>query len=531
MITAITIENFKGIGRRVEIPLKPITLLFGPNSAGKSTILHAIHYAREILERRNLDADRTLSGGEFVDLGGFRNFVHNHDLESSVVVGFEMNLAASNRFLPDLKPWDDDRSREYLVMSRIEEVETARVELTITYSHFRRAPFVSRYRVEIDGKPLAQIVSQAEPNTVVLSDVNRNHAIFAGREDDESLFDELHFVEDSALAPSRFIYVAELFDALPRWGEELLLNLTHDRPGDPQEYSRHRDAMNLIMSRLIVGPGQVLLDELRRFRYVGPLRQTPPRNHEPPRSADVSRWATGLAAWDALKNATNGLVDDVSSWLSREDRLATGYEMKLRRFRELDESSPLMIQLKSDRAFDDIDDLKAEIDRLPERRQLILVDRRTGINVEPEDVGEGIAQIVPVVVAALSPGARLIAIEQPELHVHPRVQVALGDLFIQRANEVPDHGPPPAGINPAGTLLIETHSEHLLLRLLRRIRETAEGTLPELTEPLTPDELAVLYVEPGEAGTTVKQLRVSTEGDFIDKWPDGFFEERAGELF
>ena len=116
MITKIAIENFKGIGGRVElkceafhpdsedyfsgpepdepewltskrypgIPTKPLTLLFGPNSGGKSTILHALHYAREIFERLNSNADRTISGGDFVDLGGFANLVHDHDLEKTV---------------------------------------------------------------------------------------------------------------------------------------------------------------------------------------------------------------------------------------------------------------------------------------------------------------------------------------------------------------------------------------------------------------------------------------------------------------
>jgi hypothetical protein len=45
------------------IDLKPITLLFGPNSAGKSTILQSLHYLREILERRNADPDQTIAGG------------------------------------------------------------------------------------------------------------------------------------------------------------------------------------------------------------------------------------------------------------------------------------------------------------------------------------------------------------------------------------------------------------------------------------------------------------------------------------
>jgi predicted ATP-dependent endonuclease of OLD family len=53
-ISLIEIENFKGIGGRQLIDLKPITLLFGPNSAGKSTILQSLHYIREILERHKI---------------------------------------------------------------------------------------------------------------------------------------------------------------------------------------------------------------------------------------------------------------------------------------------------------------------------------------------------------------------------------------------------------------------------------------------------------------------------------------------
>ena len=63
MITGISIENFKGIREPVEIELRPLTLLFGANSAGKSSILHSLQYAAEVFERRNLDA-RLIAGIE-----------------------------------------------------------------------------------------------------------------------------------------------------------------------------------------------------------------------------------------------------------------------------------------------------------------------------------------------------------------------------------------------------------------------------------------------------------------------------------
>ncbi|MCL4205069.1 MAG: AAA family ATPase [Pirellulaceae bacterium] len=79
MITGISIENFKGIREPVKLDFRPITLHFGANSSGKSTVLHALHYAREVFERHNLDADQTIAGGKYIDLGEFRRLVHRED--------------------------------------------------------------------------------------------------------------------------------------------------------------------------------------------------------------------------------------------------------------------------------------------------------------------------------------------------------------------------------------------------------------------------------------------------------------------
>jgi hypothetical protein len=91
-LNRIEIENFKGIGEQQAIDLKPITLLFGPNSAGKSTILQALHYVREVLERRNIDSDVTIAGG-LIDLGGFATLVHNHELHRVVRLKLSLDLS------------------------------------------------------------------------------------------------------------------------------------------------------------------------------------------------------------------------------------------------------------------------------------------------------------------------------------------------------------------------------------------------------------------------------------------------------
>ncbi len=91
-ISSITVENFKGIQHSVKIDFKPITLLFGPNSAGKSSIVQALHYALEVFERNNLDPDKTSIGGKAVDLGGFATLVYNHDVSKPIRLKIELDL-------------------------------------------------------------------------------------------------------------------------------------------------------------------------------------------------------------------------------------------------------------------------------------------------------------------------------------------------------------------------------------------------------------------------------------------------------
>jgi predicted ATPase len=139
-------------------------------------------------------------------------------------------------------------------------------------------------------------------------------------------------------------------------------------------------------------------------------------------------------------------------------------------------------------------------------------------------VGVGISQMIPVIVGCLCDAHGVLAIEQPELHVHPAIQVGLGDLFIRAVRK---DGSPHA----AKSLLIETHSEHIMLRLLRRIREASANELPPGVTGLKPEDLSVIYVEGADDGVSFRPLRVDRDGDFLDQWPKGFFEERAGELF
>lgn len=140
-----------------------------------------------------------------------------------------------------------------------------------------------------------------------------------------------------------------------------------------------------------------------------------------------------------------------------------------------------------------------------------------GSVVEIEDVGVGVSQIIPVLISIVQGGR--VFIQQPELHLHPKLQAQLADAFIE-------------SINKNTSVVVESHSEHFLLRLLRRIRETHKSDIRHKLFGLSADQVSVLYVDKLDDGSSkIFPLRISADGEFIDRWPHGFFTERDGELF
>ncbi|MDF7801789.1 AAA family ATPase [Pontiellaceae bacterium B1224] len=97
-ITSISIENFKGFGEKVTIPLKPITLLFGANSAGKSTVLQAIAMIRNMLEKGLQNPLPIECSGQHFALGGFRELIHIHDTDRKI--SFEIESPVNSQNLP-----------------------------------------------------------------------------------------------------------------------------------------------------------------------------------------------------------------------------------------------------------------------------------------------------------------------------------------------------------------------------------------------------------------------------------------------
>lgn len=158
-------------------------------------------------------------------------------------------------------------------------------------------------------------------------------------------------------------------------------------------------------------------------------------------------------------------------------------------------------------------DLKIDVEAVEDIIHKLKVNQN-GLSLDITDVGFGISQILPVIVQGFftSPGS-LTVIEQPEVHLHPKMQADLGDLFIDIAMPKSENGER----DYAKSLLIETHSEYLLKRIRRRIA----------TNDISSNDVAIYMVKLDKESncSIIEKINIENNGAF--EWPEEFY---GGEL-
>ena len=234
------------------------------------------------------------------------------------------------------------------------------------------------------------------------------------------------------------------------------------------------------------------------IHYFSPLRFYPARKDliQEHNKAENSVFGSSKDIWCALANENNAnVVNELNEWLSNDKKLKTKYKIEVKKY-HLDETSDEYIT------------------------KLNFLDLHKNTAVTPRDMGLGVTQILPVLTGCFLHNNTTLYVEQPELHLHPAVQCELADEFIHSAKE---HN---------NKFYIETHSEHLLLRIMRRLRHSASGKIDQ-NNPLyiTPDDICLLYVDYADDCAFIRELELDYDGSLLDQWPNGFFEEGYKERF
>lgn len=554
MIRTLLTGNFKAFAETQRIPIRPITLIFGPNSAGKSSFIHSLALASEAERTGRLDIFKTEVGGSAIDLGGFRQYIHRAEAKRRMEWGAELEVASLQGRLAEL----------LAAVKSLKVVASIGVELDNEERPLPGAePAVTSYELLGDDQPLLRM-SRRRDGRLRLDRLNHEHPVFrevlkaivtTATTTDSITAEDFEGIDEviNTLVPELSTHVTRL---LP----EGLIHRASDSAETEQatlfpvsKGNRKEDLANAIrfffprtLDELIKGSSQVVAQELKKLQYLGPLRSFPPRHLAFSEHEDANWYAGGGYAWDVVRR-DDRVREAVNKWLG-SDKLQTPYKLVVRSLVALDQlHGPLEQGLEQvqdegldiEPDYDDtpeptgaypiIKDIEAEANNLltiisesdaDRIRELVLIDQRSNTVVTHRDVGIGITQVLPVLVMAYASQDRLIAMEQPEIHLHPALQAELGDVFINAALGIRNN-----------RFLLETHSEHLLLRIMRRMRETTENRLPEGVTPVRREDVMVLYVEPDGGRSIIREMPLNARGELIKAWPGGFFEEGLREIF
>lgn len=546
MISSIGFKNYKAFASG-EMTFKPITILLGANSVGKSSIIQLmLMLLQSATDKADLSALKT--NGEIISSGNIANLFRGRNTAKPIELSIELDA-------------------KYTYWLRRNPLESIYKQLDIEHRQLERMGY-NDISQELKGKNFIRYIAESEANfEKVCNLIDRAYTILGYpyllfRSDNVTTRKKEYLISyqivkkiirevpspDTRLqcrielgynaanrSKTNILYISQLsIEALadasePRRVTQLLglqvrkplsnptVELTSDVLNSAQiaeineEFHRHKKQIVPNVRRNIFSYFTTELDtdflfspvekplplpleytmqifqsalqsvekefEIGKINYVSPLRAHPKRYYyldktKTPKSLDT---LNGDSIAEVLKNNSE-LKDKVNAWLKH-------FQIAI-----------------------DVHIIEEAIHKLKVQQNKLELDIT--------DVGFGISQILPVIVQGFfTPDDSLTMIEQPEVHLHPKMQADLADLFIDIAL--------PQQSNRKGRtcqkyLLIETHSEYLLKRLRRRIAD----------KTISADDVAIYYIEQKENNrSTISAIDISRTGLF--EWPEEFY---GGEL-
>jgi predicted ATPase len=445
MLKKLRIQNFKGWKDTGTIRMAPITLFFGANSSGKSSIGQFLMMLKQTVESPDRKAVFYPGGkNSAVQLGSYQEMVFHRDPENKIAFDYEWvlqdvlkikdpisgQLFPGNTLIFQAEVGLGDKDQHSLILEQMKYQLFEDKELTFSVGLERKSGTKLEYKVESEKYTLVR----QKGRVWSLKGVVR----FYGFPDEVvAYYQNADFVQE--------------------------LNLRHEKL-------------------------------FRSLCYLGPLRTKAER----------------LYPWTGIEPESVGYAGEhtVAAILAARGRkISLGYKRPAKPFEEV-----IALKLKEMGLIEEF-----SVNPISEQRQEYEVKVRTKGSkdwVDLPDVGFGISQVLPVLVQCFyAPAGSIILMEQPEIHLHPNAQSALADVMIDVINSKEN------GVNRNIQLVIETHSEHFLRRLQRRIAEDA----------VAQKTVSAFFANSTKTPATMEPLQIDMFGN-IQNWPENFFGDEMGDI-
>lgn len=480
MIESIKLSNFKAFSTKQNVGLKPITLVYGPNSAGKSSLLQSLLLLRQSMNEINIDDTALITKGKLLDLGNYHEMVHKHKIEENITIANTFQFKEG----PRIARWKEIvNSATYEAVFSCDKSRLINLDKINLYYNNSNIPFMSLKKSDKRLRVFRRIkitrnIRGVHENNYIIEKINIEDPIV------NMLFN--HINRNNRNEHNAINDLEEFRKELQSYSEKIIVNVDGflitgigiDFENDfENDGSTSRVFRSLGIDDLLMMTSINYTNALASITYLGPLREYPERHYIFSGSSPSNVGKSGRNMSDLLF-INQSLIKEVNKWL---DIFGIDYSMQINRLKDSEVSDVYSMRL---------------------------IDKISNVSVSPLDVGFGISQILPIIVQSLISKNGTICIEQPEIHIHPRLQTVFGTFLSECIKE-------------NNQFIIETHSEHILLRLQRLIKEGI----------LTNDDISVIYVQRTENGSKCLELRIDEDGDFLDEWPDGFFDEAYKEVF
>lgn len=523
MIKSISFKNYKAFSEG-KLELKPITILLGSNSSGKSSLLQLFLLLEQTINNLEPYESALKLNGRFINLGEDENLIKDKDLTKVFNIEFTFNalpyiqklqmllgsidyhLIQIGKMIERIKSKDNNQIKFWENTIWDKQIEELIADLNnIDYSH----------------KPL-EIKKNLDKSILLEYLINQDDIIFGKKNENNnnsvSINKKFEIYKDifSFLEPLKSIYTdsgelgynlkynpqtkkIEIEEQYVNINGINLMRLTSKKTtsdflnlelltkhSDNFQGSLKYDALKLKLNsdNLISKQIAFFFNEAynivaesfdsKNINYVSPLRAHPQRYYllDEANINTSLNTQSGTSLAEILKKNVN-VSQKVNAWFKK-----FGLKVTVKEFKDI------------------IHNIKIH---------------QNDLDLDITDVGFGISQVLPILVQGfISNNKSLILIEQPEIHLHPKMQADLADLFIDILN---------TSLDKKGkikkSLLIETHSEYLLKRLRRRI---SEGKLSS-------KDIAIYFIEPRDKdnkdSAIIKSVQISKDGSF--DWPKDFY--------
>ena len=447
----ITLKNFRCFREMQTARLAPLTLLVGENSTGKTSFMAMIRVLR--------DCNAGFRSPDFkedpYDLGSFDEIAHHRGARGGQASFFEAGFYA----IPPSQKGANTKDRPY--------------HFEVAFGKRGTTPVPVRRHLAHGEIWIKECFQTGRPYVL---QVGTSRGTWERQESSDKVSVPSFIEEDFMFPPPIFLFFRTQKD---NQAEDL--NFT-PLPGSPAFSSKDMELLHeLAFSRI----------ELPRER---PFASAPVRS-KPRRTYDPARPTPDPEGDYVPMYLANVFFKDKKTWTDLKDRLetfgeASGLfdEISIKRLGKRD-SEPFQVQVRKFGG-----KLKGP------QRNLI-------------DVGYGVSQVLPVITELLRQDApRMFLLQQPEVHLHPSAQAALGSLFCKIAK--PNH-----------QLIVETHSDHLLDRVRTDVRDRKTQ--------LKAEDVSILFFKRGDLDVHIHSLRIDEEGNIVGA-PKGyrkfFMEETKNSL-